>query len=58
MINSVVGLLIITCGHCGYVLYEGNELKTPDEVVREYSGVCPKCGKILKPSVQNIRILK
>lgn len=51
-------MLIIVCGHCGYVLYEGNELKTLNEVVREYANVCPNCGKTLKPSVQKINILK
>lgn len=51
-------MLTIVCGHCGYVLYEGNELKTLNEVVREYANTCPNCGKTLKPSVQKISILK
>ncbi|MCS7135829.1 MAG: hypothetical protein RMJ14_04230 [Nitrososphaerota archaeon] len=51
-------MLTVVCGHCGYVLYEGNELKTLNEVVREYANICPKCGKTLKPCVQNIKISK
>ncbi len=51
-------MLAIICGHCGYVLYEGNELKTLTEVVREYANVCPKCKKALKPITQSVRILE
>lgn len=54
----MVGLLVVVCGHCGYVLYEGNELKTLNEILREYAGVCPNCKKSLKPVTQSVKILE
>jgi hypothetical protein len=29
------------------VLYDGDELKPPDEILQQYDGKCPKCGKKL-----------
>ena len=37
----------IVCQGCGYVLYDGAELKPPDEILHQYDGKCPKCGKRL-----------
>jgi ribosomal protein S27AE len=37
----------IICNQCGYLLYEGAELKPPDEILHQYNGKCPKCGKKL-----------
>ena len=37
----------VTCQQCGYVLYEGEELTPPDEILQRYNGKCPKCGKKL-----------
>jgi len=37
----------IICKECGYVLYEGLELKTPDEILQLHNERCPKCGKKL-----------
>lgn len=28
-------------------MYEGAELKPPDEILHEHEGKCPKCGKKL-----------
>jgi hypothetical protein len=28
-------------------LYEGDELKPPDEILHQFYGKCPKCGKKL-----------
>jgi hypothetical protein len=28
-------------------LYEGAELRPPDEILHEFEGKCPKCGKKL-----------
>jgi len=41
-----------TCKECGHVLYEGKELKSPDEIRSEYvkSDKCPQCGKKLSYS--------
>lgn len=37
----------VVCHKCGFVLYEGVELKPPDEIVQSHDGKCPKCGKKL-----------
>ncbi|MCX8204263.1 MAG: hypothetical protein N3H31_01205 [Candidatus Nezhaarchaeota archaeon] len=34
---------IVVCSQCGYVLHKGVELVTPRDVVKKYSGKCPKC---------------
>jgi predicted RNA-binding Zn-ribbon protein involved in translation (DUF1610 family) len=35
----------VICEKCGFVLYEGTELKPPDEIIQTNDGKCPKCGK-------------
>ncbi|MCJ7561170.1 hypothetical protein MUO79_11255 [Candidatus Bathyarchaeota archaeon] len=37
----------VICHGCNHVLYEGAELRPPDEVLQQYDGKCPKCGKKL-----------
>ncbi|MCK4633438.1 hypothetical protein KAT42_01290 [Candidatus Bathyarchaeota archaeon] len=37
----------VSCQECGYILYEGRELKPPDEIIQKHDGKCPKCGKKL-----------
>lgn len=37
----------VVCEECGYVLYEDDDLKTPDEILSQYDGKCPECGKKL-----------
>ena len=37
----------VVCHECGFVLYEGGELKPPDEIIQQHDGKCPKCGKKL-----------
>ena len=37
----------VICQGCNFVLYEGAELKPPDEILQNYEGKCPKCGKKL-----------
>lgn len=37
----------IICHGCGELLYEGTELKPPDEIIQRYNGKCPKCGRKL-----------
>jgi hypothetical protein len=37
----------VTCQGCGHVLYDGAELKPPDEILQRYDGKCPKCSKKL-----------
>jgi hypothetical protein len=37
----------VVCEGCGQVLYEGADLRPPDEILHELDGKCPKCGKKL-----------
>lgn len=37
----------VVCKKCGCVLYDDDELKTPDEILNQHNGKCPKCGKKL-----------
>lgn len=45
-----------TCNQCGYLLYEGAELKPPDEILQKYEGKCPNCGKKLSLLPINIEV--
>ena len=38
---------IIICKECGEILYKGDDLKPPEEIVQRYNGRCPKCGSKL-----------
>jgi DNA-directed RNA polymerase subunit RPC12/RpoP len=46
----------VLCDKCGAILYEGFELTPPDEIVQRYDGKCPKCGKKLAFSPENVVI--
>ena len=37
----------ITCHECHYVLYEGVEFTSPDKIIHQYTGLCPKCNRLL-----------
>ncbi len=37
----------VICHGCNQVLYEGAELRPPDEILHQHEGKCPKCGKKL-----------
>ena len=37
----------ILCKECGEVLYVGNLLKSPRDVIKQFERKCPKCGKDL-----------
>ena len=37
----------VICQKCGYVLYDEDDLKPPDEILHQYNGKCPRCGKKL-----------
>ena len=39
----------VVCDACGTVLYEGKELKPPDEILQTHNGVCPNCQRKLAP---------
>ncbi|MGQ9530328.1 MAG: hypothetical protein ACUVQX_02450 [Candidatus Bathycorpusculaceae bacterium] len=46
----------VVCEGCGHVLYEGTELKPPDEILHQHGGKCPKCGKKLSLIPINVEV--
>jgi len=37
----------VICSECSYLLYEGDILKSPQDIVKKYDGRCPKCNRKL-----------
>jgi len=37
----------VYCHGCGAILYEGEELKSPEEILNMHDGKCPECGRTL-----------
>lgn len=37
----------VICQQCKEILYEGDELKPPEEIIQSNDGKCPKCGRKL-----------
>jgi hypothetical protein len=37
----------VICHGCNHVLYEGKDLKPPDEIIAQHGGKCPKCDRKL-----------
>ena len=37
----------ILCKECNETLYEGDLLKSPQDVIKKFEGKCPSCGKEL-----------
>ena len=37
----------IICKGCGQVLYEGEILKSPHDLIKNFEGHCPNCGRDL-----------
>jgi NAD-dependent SIR2 family protein deacetylase len=46
----------IVCKSCKEVLYEGDLLKSPQDVIKKYEGKCPKCKKELKFSTESVDV--
>ncbi|MGD0069989.1 MAG: hypothetical protein ABSB71_00305 [Candidatus Bathyarchaeia archaeon] len=37
----------VICHGCNHILYEGIELRPPDEIISQNGGKCPKCNRKL-----------
>ena len=46
----------VNCHQCGYVLYQGEELRSPEEILQVHEGKCPKCGTKLSLSPMNVDV--
>lgn len=46
----------VTCAECNHILYEGDTLKSPQDIIKKYDGNCPKCDRKLGFNVNAVRI--
>jgi len=46
----------VNCDECGAVLYEGEELKSPEDILQMYNGKCPECGRNLSLTPKKIEV--
>jgi hypothetical protein len=37
----------VACHGCGHILYQGLDIKPPDEISQMYNGKCPQCSRTL-----------
>jgi DNA-directed RNA polymerase subunit RPC12/RpoP len=45
------------CRKCGELLYTGQELETPSEIIQRNGGYCPRCGSKLGFDIENLKII-
>lgn len=48
---------MVLCDGCGEVLYQGYEIKSPEEIYEVHGGRCPKCGRRLLLTPRRVEIL-
>ena len=48
--------LLVICHECDAILYEGKELKSPEEIIEGYFGKCPTCSKKLFYTPKNVEV--
>ena len=46
----------VNCHECGATLYQGEELKSPEEILQMHEGKCPKCGEKMGLTPQNVEV--
>jgi len=46
----------VLCDGCGATLYEGEELKSPEEILQMYDGKCPNCGRTLSLTPKKVEV--
>ncbi|MDH5441923.1 MAG: hypothetical protein OEY31_15080 [Candidatus Bathyarchaeota archaeon] len=46
----------VVCHQCETILYEGTDLRTPDEIIQMHNGKCPKCGRKLYIIPRNVEV--
>lgn len=47
----------VTCSECNYLLYEGDILRSPQDIIKKYDGRCPKCNRKLGFTGEGVCIL-
>lgn len=46
----------VICSECAHILYQGDTLKSPQEIAKKTEGRCPSCNKILKAIYESLSI--
>jgi DNA-directed RNA polymerase subunit RPC12/RpoP len=46
----------VVCSECSKLLYEGDILKSPQDIVKKFDGRCPSCGRKLTFSTEGLSI--
>jgi hypothetical protein len=46
----------VICSECAHILYKGDILRSPQEIIKRHEGMCPSCKKILKVSMESLSI--
>ena len=46
--------LKVTCSKCDHELYEGDILKSPEDIIRKYDGRCPECKRDFGPYSETV----
>jgi phage FluMu protein Com len=46
----------ILCRKCNEVLYEGDLLKSPQDIIKKFEGKCPVCGKDLNFKTDDVSV--
>jgi len=48
--------ITIVCASCGFILYQGKDPKSVDDVLRRWGYRCPCCLSPLKPVIRDVKI--
>jgi len=48
--------LIIKCASCGFILYQGRELKSVIDILKRWDFRCPCCFSKLQPKILDYKI--
>ena len=40
--------IVIKCHSCGFIFYQGNQLKSIDDVLKQWGNRCPVCLSLLE----------
>jgi hypothetical protein len=46
----------VNCQVCKKNLYEGDDLKSPEEILQMHDGKCPNCGNKLSLTPQDVKV--
>jgi hypothetical protein len=47
----------VVCDKCGEILYNGEILKAPRDIIKKFESFCPKCKKELSFDAEKVNIV-